>query len=51
MLIIEISLKFSFFLSLCGLCIGVTSVGTVPSVLILWNSLRSIGISCSLKVC
>ena len=52
----EIGLKFSFFVgSLCGLDIRVIVVswnelGTVPSVSILWNSLRRVGIRCSLKV-
>jgi hypothetical protein len=54
--IIEINLKFSFFVgSLCGIGIIVTVVsynelGSVPSVSILWNSLRSMGVSYSLKV-
>ena len=52
----EIGLKFSFFVgSLCGLGIRVfvaswNKLGRVPSVSILWNSLRSIGIGSSLKV-
>jgi len=46
----EIGLKFSFFVVvLCGLGISVivasmNKLGSVPSVSILWNSLRSIGV-------
>ena len=46
----EIGLKFSFFVgSFCGLGIRVTvasqnELGRVPSVSILWNSVRRIGI-------
>jgi hypothetical protein len=52
----KIGLKFSFFVgSLCDLCIRVIVVsynelGKVPSVSILWNSLRRVGIRSSLKV-
>jgi hypothetical protein len=52
----EIGLKFSVFVrSLCGLGIKVivaslNKLGSVPSVSILWNSLKSIGIRFSLKV-
>ena len=52
----EIVLKFSFFVgSLCGLGIRVivasqNELGRVPSVSILWNSLRRVGIRSSLKV-
>jgi hypothetical protein len=40
---------------LCGLCIRITvassnELGTVPSVSILWNTLRHIGIKSSLNV-
>jgi hypothetical protein len=51
----EIGLKFSFFVgSLCGLGLRVivasqNELSRVPSVSILWNSLRSIGIRSSLK--
>jgi hypothetical protein len=51
----EICLNFSLFVeSMCGLGISVTVIswnkfGSVPSLPILWNSLRSIGISFSLK--
>ena len=57
MVIREIGLKFSFFLgSLCGLGIRVIvasqkELGRVPSVSILWNSLRRVGIRSSSKVC
>jgi hypothetical protein len=53
--IMEIALKFSFFVgSLCSLGIRVivaskNELDRVPSVSILWNSLRSIGIRFSLK--
>ena len=49
-------LKFSFFVgSLCGLYIRVTvaslnELGSVPSVSVVQNSLRSVGISSSLKI-
>jgi hypothetical protein len=52
----EIGLKFSIFVGfLCGLVIRVivalyNELGRVPSVSILWNSLRRIGIRSSLKV-
>jgi hypothetical protein len=52
----EIGLKFSFFVgSLSGLGIRAIvasyyELGRVPSVSILWNSLKSIGIKFSLKV-
>jgi hypothetical protein len=52
----EIGLKFSFFVgSLCGLGTRVivasyNELGRVPSVSILWNCLRRIGIKSSLKV-
>ena len=53
-LITEIGLKFFFGCSLCGLGIRVivaseNELGNVPSVSILWNSLRKIGIRSSLK--
>jgi hypothetical protein len=54
--ITEIGLKFSFFVgSLCGLGIrgivpSYNKLGRVPSVSILLNSLRNIGIRSSLKV-
>ena len=56
MFIREIGLKFSFFVgSLCdfGISVIVASwkeLGSVPSVSILWNSLKSIGVNSSLKV-
>jgi hypothetical protein len=56
MFIREIELKFFFFVgSLCGLGFRVivaswNELGRVPSVSILWNTLRSIGIRSSLKV-
>ena len=53
--ITEIGLKFSFFVgSLCGFSISFTIVSwtelssSVPSVSILWSSLKSIGIRASL---
>jgi hypothetical protein len=52
----EIGLKFSIFVGfLCGLVIRVivalyNELGRVPSVSILWNSLRRIGIRSSLNV-
>jgi hypothetical protein len=52
----EIGLKFSFFVgSLCGLGIRIivasqNELGRVPSVSILWNSLRRVGIRPSLNV-
>jgi hypothetical protein len=52
----EIGVKLSFFVGyLCSLGIRVilaslNELGTVPSVSILWNSLRRIGIRSSLKV-
>jgi hypothetical protein len=53
----EIGLKFFFFFfwSLCGLGISIivaslSELGSVSSVSILWNSLKSIGIRSSLKV-
>jgi hypothetical protein len=52
----KIGLKFSFFVGfLCGLSIRVTvasqnELGSVHPVPILWNILRSTGISSSLKV-
>jgi hypothetical protein len=52
----EIGLKFSFFVrSLCSLGIRViwaseNELDRVPSVSILWNSLRRVGIRSSLKV-
>jgi hypothetical protein len=52
----KIGLKFSFFVgSLCGLGIRVivasqNELGRVPSVSILWNVLRRVGIRSSLKV-
>jgi hypothetical protein len=56
MFIRKIGLKFSFMVgSLCGLGIRVivasqNELGRVPSVSILWGSLRRIGIRSSLKV-
>jgi hypothetical protein len=56
MFISEIGLKFSFFVeSLCGLGVRVivtaeNKLGSINSVSILWNSLKNIGISSSLKV-
>ena len=53
----EIDLKFSFFDgSLSSLVIRVfvasyNELGRLPSVSILWNSLRRVGIRSSLKVC
>jgi hypothetical protein len=53
----EIGLKFSFFVgSLCGLGSRVivaseNELGRVPSISILWNPLRRVGIRCPLKVC
>jgi hypothetical protein len=52
----EFGLKFSFFVvSLCGLGISIAvaplnELCSVPSLYILWNSLKSIGIRCSLNV-
>jgi len=49
----EIGLKYSFFIgSLCGLVIRVivASFGSGPSLSILWNSLDSIGMGCSMMV-
>jgi hypothetical protein len=52
----EMGVKFSFVVSsLCSLCIRVTvasekEFGRIPLVSILWNSLRRIGVSSSLKV-
>jgi hypothetical protein len=52
----KIGLKFFFFVvSWCGFSISITvasqnEFGSVPSVSILWNSLKSIGIRFSLKV-
>jgi hypothetical protein len=52
----DICLKFSFFFgSFCGLGIRVTmaslnELGSVSSVSISWNSLRSIGVSSSLNI-
>ena len=51
----EIDLKFSFFVgSLCGLGISITvapqNEGSVLSLWILWNSLKSVGIRSSLNV-
>jgi hypothetical protein len=52
----EIGLKFFFFVgSLCGLGVRVIAdsqneLGSVPSISILWNSLRRVGIRSSLKV-
>jgi hypothetical protein len=52
----EIGVKFSFFVgSLCGLGTSVTvasknELGSVPSVSILWSSLKSTGIRSSLKI-
>jgi hypothetical protein len=54
--IIENGLKLLFFVQfLRGLGIRVTvssqnDLGSIPSVFILWNSLRSIGVSSSLKL-
>jgi hypothetical protein len=51
----EFSLKFSFFVgTLCGLGISITwaswnELGSVPSVSILWNSVKNIGIRSSLN--
>jgi hypothetical protein len=56
MFIREIGLKFSIIVgSLCGLGIRVivasnNELGRIPSVSILWNNLRIIGIRSSLKV-
>ena len=56
MLMRESGLKFSFFHgSLCGFGISITvaswnELGSVPSVSILWISLKSIGIRSSLNV-
>ena len=51
----ETGLKFSFFVgSLCGLGISITvapqNEGSVLSLWILWNSLKSVGIRSSLNV-
>jgi hypothetical protein len=52
----EVGLKFSFFVESLwnlGICVIVASqneLGRVPSVSMLWNSLKSIGIRSSLKV-
>ena len=52
----EIGLKFSFFVgSLCGFGVSVIvasqkELSSVPSVSILWNSLKSFGVRSSLKV-
>jgi hypothetical protein len=51
----EIGLKFPFFIGSLGglgirvIVVSLNKIGRVPSVSNLWNSLKSIGISSSLK--